>query len=82
MTAKPINPISCRFIDASLSRYKKAPYILFQGIFKESDGPKDIHGCPVAGRDTHGSWIIEILGVCLVQFDDEGLIRRNEVYFD
>jgi hypothetical protein len=31
---------------------------------------------PVGGRT------IEATGVCLVQFDDEGLIRRNEVYFD
>jgi len=29
-----------------------------------------------------GSKIIECIGVCLVQFNDQGLIRRNEVYFD
>ena len=29
-----------------------------------------------------GSKTLEITGVCLVQFDQAGLIRRNEVYFD
>jgi hypothetical protein len=29
-----------------------------------------------------GSAVIEIVGVCFVQLDDAGLIRRNEVYFD
>ncbi len=31
---------------------------------------------PVDGRP------VECVGVCLVQFDADGLIRRNEVYFD
>ena len=31
---------------------------------------------PVGGR------ILEVVGVCFVQFDEMGLIRRNEVYFD
>lgn len=25
---------------------------------------------------------LEFVGICFVQFDDKGLIRRNEVYFD
>jgi hypothetical protein len=29
-----------------------------------------------------GDRILEIVGVCLVQLDERGLIRRNEVYFD
>ena len=29
-----------------------------------------------------GPKIIECMGVCLVQFDKDGLIKRNEVYFD
>jgi hypothetical protein len=29
-----------------------------------------------------GRKIIECIGVCFVQFDHEGKIRRNEVYFD
>ena len=29
-----------------------------------------------------GSKTIECIGVCFVQFNEEGLIRRNEVYFD
>ena len=29
-----------------------------------------------------GDAIIECIGVCFVQFDDRGKIRRNEVYFD
>lgn len=29
-----------------------------------------------------GDRVVECVGVCLVQFDDNGLIRRNEVYFD
>ena len=29
-----------------------------------------------------GEKVIECIGVCLVQFDDQGKIRRNEVYFD
>lgn len=29
-----------------------------------------------------GSITLEIVGVCFVQLDDKGLIRRNEVYFD
>jgi len=29
-----------------------------------------------------GKKIIECIGVCFVQFDDQGKIRRNEVYFD
>jgi hypothetical protein len=29
-----------------------------------------------------GSKIIECIGVCFVQFNEDGLIRRNEVYFD
>ncbi len=29
-----------------------------------------------------GEKVIECLGVCTVQFDSAGLIRRNEVYFD
>lgn len=29
-----------------------------------------------------GDTVIECIGVCFVQFDDAGKIRRNEVYFD
>lgn len=29
-----------------------------------------------------GDKTMEIIGVCFVQFDAQGLIRRNEVYFD
>jgi hypothetical protein len=29
-----------------------------------------------------GPKTIECVGVCFVQFDDQGKIRRNEVYFD
>ena len=29
-----------------------------------------------------GKKIIECIGVCFVQFDNQGKIRRNEVYFD
>lgn len=29
-----------------------------------------------------GSRTLEITGVCFVQLDNDGLIRRNEVYFD
>lgn len=29
-----------------------------------------------------GSKTIECIGVCFVQFNNDGLIRRNEVYFD
>jgi len=29
-----------------------------------------------------GSRTIDVVGVCFVQFNDAGLIRRNEVYFD
>lgn len=29
-----------------------------------------------------GEKILEVTGVCFVQFDDQGLIKRNEVYFD
>jgi hypothetical protein len=29
-----------------------------------------------------GSIVLEIIGVCLVQLDSAGKIRRNEVYFD
>ncbi len=29
-----------------------------------------------------GEKIIECIGVCTVQFDEQGKIRRNEVYFD
>ena len=29
-----------------------------------------------------GGQIHECVGVCLVQFDDQGMIKRNEVYFD
>lgn len=29
-----------------------------------------------------GAEVIECVGVCSVQFDDSGLIARNEVYFD
>jgi hypothetical protein len=29
-----------------------------------------------------GSVTLEIIGVCFVQLDEEGKIRRNEVYFD
>ncbi len=29
-----------------------------------------------------GDVVVECIGVCFVQFNDEGLIRRNEVYFD
>lgn len=29
-----------------------------------------------------GNKIIECIGVCFVQFDESGLIARNEVYFD
>lgn len=31
---------------------------------------------PAAGR------VVECVGVCFVQFDETGLIKRNEVYFD
>lgn len=29
-----------------------------------------------------GAKLLEVVGVCLVQLDGQGLIRRNEVYFD
>ena len=29
-----------------------------------------------------GEKVIECIGVCLVQFDEHGKIKRNEVYFD
>jgi steroid delta-isomerase-like uncharacterized protein len=29
-----------------------------------------------------GEKVLEIVGVCFVQFNDQGKIRRNEVYFD
>ena len=29
-----------------------------------------------------GSKIVDVVGVCLVQLDGDGKIRRNEVYFD
>ena len=29
-----------------------------------------------------GNKIVECVGVCFVQFDDQGKIKRNEVYFD
>lgn len=29
-----------------------------------------------------GAKVIEVVGVCFVQLDDAGKIRRNEVYFD
>lgn len=29
-----------------------------------------------------GEKVVECVGVCFVQFDDRGNIRRNEVYFD
>lgn len=29
-----------------------------------------------------GEKTLEIIGVCFVQFNEKGLIRRNEVYFD
>ncbi|WP_028007739.1 YybH family protein [Solimonas flava] len=29
-----------------------------------------------------GTEVMEVIGVCLVQLDDNGRIRRNEVYFD
>jgi len=29
-----------------------------------------------------GEKIIKCIGVCFVQFDDQGKIKRNEVYFD
>jgi hypothetical protein len=29
-----------------------------------------------------GEQVVECVGVCFVQFDDHGLIARNEVYFD
>lgn len=49
-----------------------------------------IEGIPIEGgflnkwhaRIPVGEEALEIVGVCLVQFDDEGKIRRNEVYFD
>jgi hypothetical protein len=31
---------------------------------------------------TVGTDVVECIGVCFVQFDNQGLIRRNEVYFD
>ncbi len=49
-----------------------------------------IEGIPMEGgflnkwlaRIPVGSRTLESVGVCFVQFDDEGLIKRNEVYFD
>ena len=29
-----------------------------------------------------GETVVECVGVCFVQFDDQGKIKRNEVYFD
>jgi hypothetical protein len=29
-----------------------------------------------------GAKTLECVGVCFVQFDEKGLIKRNEVYFD
>ena len=29
-----------------------------------------------------GRKVLTVIGVCLVQFDDDGKIKRNEVYFD
>ena len=49
-----------------------------------------IEGIPMEGgflnkwlaRIPVGEKIIECIGVCLVQFDDLGKIRRNETYYD
>ena len=49
-----------------------------------------IEGIPMEGgflnkwraRIPAGEKILECIGVCLVQLDDHGRIRRNEVYFD
>ena len=51
---------------------------------------KQLEGIPMEGGFLNkwhakipvGEKVIECIGVCLVQFDSEGLIRRNEVYFD
>jgi steroid delta-isomerase-like uncharacterized protein len=49
-----------------------------------------IEGIPMEGgflnkwlaRIPAGEKVIECVGVCFVQFDGQGLIKRNEVYFD
>jgi len=51
---------------------------------------EQIEGIPMEGgflnkwlaRIPVGAITLECVGVCFVQFNEEGLIRRNEVYFD
>ncbi|KAA2284285.1 nuclear transport factor 2 family protein [Arenimonas fontis] len=51
---------------------------------------RQIEGIPMEGgflnkwlaRIPVGDTVLDIVGVCFVQLDDAGKIRRNEVYFD
>jgi hypothetical protein len=53
-------------------------------VWKQVEGIPLEHGflnkwrasIPVGGK------VVEVVGVCFVQLDDDGKIRRNEVYFD
>lgn len=36
----------------------------------------------LAARIPVGDKIVECVGLCFMQFDDQGKIRRNEIYFD
>jgi hypothetical protein len=48
-----------------------------EGIPMEGGFLNKWHAIVPVGKKT-----LELVGVCFVQFDDNGLIRRNEVYFD
>lgn len=70
-------PAILEYFRKLLARNPDWAWTQIEGIPMEGGFLNKWHARIPAGEET-----LEIVGVCFVQFDDEGKIRRNEVYFD
>ena len=86
---------NCLYIDGSVPNGVKGKDQLIRHFSKLlGDNPEwvwtQLEAIPMEGvflnkwlaRIPVGSDTLEVVGVCLVQFDEDGKISRNEVYFD
>lgn len=80
----PANPDGLRGKPALLAYFRKLLARYPDWVWTQ------VEGIPMEGgflnkwlaRIPAGKKTVEIVGACFVQFDEEGKIRRNEVYFD
>jgi hypothetical protein len=80
----PAIPHGIKGKPALLTYFRKLPAYNPNWVWRQ------IEGLPMEGgfmnkwlaRIPVGAKVLEVVGVCCVQLDTEGKIRRNEVYFD